>query len=171
MGFDRNVLARAGIERTDGFAAVSSGDNSNIIAARVARETFGVQQVAARIYDPRRAEVYERLGIPTVATVRRRPTRCYASCFPESTEALWRDATGKVVLSQVAVCPDWIGEPVKMVEASVATRIVFIDRIGEAIVPQPGTVLQQGDVVHVVAKESDLDRICGALAKRDGSGH
>ena len=70
IGFDRDVLARAGIERADGFAAVSSGDNSNIIAARVARETFGVQQVAARIYDPRRAEVYERLGIPTVATVR-----------------------------------------------------------------------------------------------------
>ena len=70
MGFDREVLSRAGIERADGFAAVSSGDNSNIIAARVARETFGVRQVAARIYDPRRAEVYERLGIPTVATVR-----------------------------------------------------------------------------------------------------
>jgi trk system potassium uptake protein TrkA len=75
------------------------------------------------------------------------------------------------VLSQVAVCPDWIGEPVKMVEASVATRIVYIDRLGEAIVPQPGTVLQQGDVVHVIAKESELDRICGALGKRDGSGH
>ena len=70
VGFDRDVLARAGIERADGFAAVSSGDNSNIIAARVARETFAVRQVAARIYDPRRAEVYERLGIPTVATVR-----------------------------------------------------------------------------------------------------
>jgi trk system potassium uptake protein TrkA len=170
IGFDRDVLARAGIERADGFAAVSSGDNSNIIAARVARETFGVQQVAARIYDPRRAEVYERLGIPTVATVRWTADQMLRKLLPESTEPLWRDATGKVVLSQVAVCPDWIGEPVKMVEASVATRVVYIDRLGEAIVPQAGTVLQQGDVVHVIAKESDLDRICGALAKRDGSG-
>jgi trk system potassium uptake protein len=171
IGFDRDVLARAGIERADGFAAVSSGDNSNIIAARVARETFGVQAVAARIYDPRRAEVYERLGIPTVATVRWTADQMLRKLLPESTEPLWRDATGKVVLSQVSVCPDWIGEPVKQIEASVATRIVFIDRLGEAIVPQPSTVLQQGDVVHVIAKEKELDRICGALAKRDGSGH
>src|SRR6201991_221115 len=170
-GFDQAVLTQAGIERADAFAAVSSGDNSNIIAARVAREAFGVQQVAARIYDPRRAEVYERLGIPTVATVRWTADQMLRKLLPESTEPLWRDATGKVVLSQVAVCPDWIGEPVKMVEASVATRIVYIDRLGEAIVPQSGTVLQQGDVVHVIAKESELDRICGALAKRDGSGH
>ena len=69
MGFDREVLLRAGIERADAFAAVSSGDNSNIISARVAREMFGVQKVVARIYDAKRAAVYERLGIPTVATV------------------------------------------------------------------------------------------------------
>src|SRR5882757_10152079 len=144
MGFDRDVLLRAGIEEAGAFAAVSSGDNSNIISARVARETFSVQRVVARIYDPRRAEVYERLGIPTVATVRWTADQMLRKLLPESTEPLWRDATGKIVLSQVAVCPDWIGEPVKMVEASVATRIVYIDRLGEAIVPQPGTVLQQG---------------------------
>ena len=69
VGFDREVLIEAGIERASAFAAVSSGDNSNIVAARVARETFGVENVVARIYDPRRAEVYQRLGISTVATV------------------------------------------------------------------------------------------------------
>ena len=69
LGFDRSTLVAAGVEEADAFAAVSSGDNSNIIAARVARETFGVQKVVARIYDSKRAEVYERLGIPTVATV------------------------------------------------------------------------------------------------------
>ena len=70
LGFDRDALTQAGIEDAYAFAAVSSGDNSNIIAARVVRETFGVPNVVARIYDPRRAEVYQRLGIPTVATVR-----------------------------------------------------------------------------------------------------
>src|SRR5699024_9119495 len=70
VGFDRDVLGAAGIDNADAFAAVSSGDNSNIIAARVAREQFGIENVVARIYDPGRAEVYERLGIPTVATVR-----------------------------------------------------------------------------------------------------
>jgi trk/ktr system potassium uptake protein len=169
IGFDRDVLTRAGIERADSFAAVSSGDNSNIIAARVARETFGVRQVAARIYDPRRAEVYERLGIPTVATVRWTADQMLRKLLPEGTEPLWRDATGKIVLSQVTVSPAWIGEPVKSVEMSARTRIAFIDRLGEAIVPQPGTVLQHGDVVHVIAKESDLPQIEASFATR-GSG-
>jgi trk system potassium uptake protein TrkA len=169
IGFDRDVLTRAGIERADSFAAVSSGDNSNIIAARVARETFGVRQVAARIYDPRRAEVYERLGIPTVATVRWTADQMLRKLLPEGTEPLWRDATGKIVLSQVTVSPAWIGEPVKSVETSARTRIAFIDRLGEAIVPQPGTVLQDGDVVHVIAKERDLPQIEASFATR-GSG-
>jgi trk system potassium uptake protein len=171
IGFDRDVLARAGIERADGFAAVSSGDNSNIIAARVARETFGVSQVAARIYDPRRAEVYERLGIPTVATVRWTADQMLRKLLPESAEPQWRDATGKIILTQVAVSPAWIGEPVKLVEASVGTRIAYIDRLGEAIVPQHATVLQHGDVVHVIAREVDLERVVASFAKRDGSGH
>jgi trk system potassium uptake protein TrkA len=165
------VLARAGIERADGFAAVSSGDNSNIISARVARETFGVRQVAARIYDPRRAEVYQRLGIPTVATVRWTADQMLRKLLPEGAEPLWRDTTGKIVLAQVAMSPVWIGEPVKALERSAETRIAYLDRLGEAIVPQPGTVLQDGDVVHVIAAEGDLDRIASAFATREGSGH
>jgi trk system potassium uptake protein TrkA len=171
IGFDREVLSRAGIERADGFAAVSSGDNSNIIAARVARETFGVRQVAARIYDPRRAEVYERLGIPTVATVRWTADQMLRKLLPEGSELLWRDATGKVVLTQVSVSPSWIGEPVKALEASAGTRIAYIDRLGEAIVPLPGAMLQEGDVVHVIALESEIDRIAAAFAARERSGH
>jgi trk system potassium uptake protein len=171
IGFDREVLSRAGIERADGFAAVSSGDNSNIIAARVARETFGVRQVAARIYDPRRAEVYERLGIPTVATVRWTADQMLRKLLPEGSEPLWRDATGKVVLTQVSVSPSWIGEPVKALEAPAGTRIAYIDRLGEAIVPLPGTMLQEGDVVHVIALESEIDRIAAAFAARERSGH
>jgi trk system potassium uptake protein TrkA len=168
IGFDRAVLIQAGIERADAFAAVSSGDNSNIISARVARETFGVQRVAARIYDPRRAEVYERLGIPTVATVRWTADQMLRKLLPEGGESLWRDPTGKIVLADVAFSPRWIGEQVKMLEASAMTRIAFIDRLGQAFVPEPGTVLQEGDVLHVVAKEGDLDRIAAALAAKGG---
>jgi trk system potassium uptake protein TrkA len=171
IGFDREVLARAGIERADGFAAVSNGDNSNIIAARVARETFAVRQVAARIYDPRRAEVYERLGIPTVATVRWTADQILRKLLPEGSEPLWRDATGKVVLTQVAVSPAWIGEPVKVLEANSGARIAYIDRLGAAIVPQATTVLQEGDVVHVMALESDVNQIAGTFAKRERGAH
>ena len=168
IGFDRTVLIQAGIERADAFAAVSSGDNSNIIAARVVRETFGVVRVAARIYDPRRAEVYERLGIPTVATVRWTADQMLRKLLPEGTEPLWRDPTGKIVLAEVAFSPAWIGEPVKAAEASSMTRIVFIDRLGQAFVPEAGTVLQEGDVIHVVARESELDRIAAAFGSRGG---
>jgi trk/ktr system potassium uptake protein len=170
IGFDRDVLIQAGIERADGFAAVSSGDNSNIIAARVASETFHVPRVAARIYDPRRAEVYERLGINTVATVRWTADQMLRKLLPEGSEPIWRDSTGKVVLAQVGVSHDWIGEPVREIEDAADTRIAFIDRMGEAIVPTPGTALQQGDVVHVIAMESDMDRITAAFAAREGSG-
>ena len=168
IGFDRTVLIQAGIERADAFAAVSSGDNSNIIAARVVRETFGVQRVAARIYDPRRAEVYERLGIPTVATVRWTADQMLRKLLPEGGEPLWRDPTGKIVLAEIAFSPLWIGEQVKAMEAAAMTRIAFIDRLGQAFVPDGGTVLQEGDVVHVVAKEADLDRITAAFAARGG---
>ena len=168
IGFDRAVLIQAGIERADAFAAVSSGDNSNIIAARVARETFGVQRVAARIYDPRRAEVYERLGIPTVATVRWTADQMLRKLLPEGAEPLWRDASGKIVLAEVAFSPRWIGEQVKALETRAQTRIAFIDRLGQAFVPDGGTVLQEGDVMHIVGRESDMDRIAAVFASREG---
>ena len=168
IGFDRAVLTQAGIERADAFAAVSSGDNSNIIAARVARETFGVQRVAARIYDPRRAEVYARLGIPTVAAVRWTAAQMLRKLLPEGGEPRWRDPTGRIVLAEVAFSTNWIGEQVKALEARTMTRIAFIDRLGQAFVPEPGTALQEGDVLHVVAKEGDLNRIAAAFAARGG---
>ena len=92
-GFDRRVLIEAGIERAGAFAAVSSGDNSNIISARVARETFGVEHVVARIYDAKRAEVYERLGIPTVATVPWTTDRLMRTLLPDGVASAWRDPT------------------------------------------------------------------------------
>jgi len=170
FGFDRAVLTQAGIERADAFVAVSSGDNSNIISARVARETFDVERVVARIYDPRRAEVYERLGIPTVATVRWTADQMLRKIVPEGGQPLWRDPTGKIVLTEVRFSPAWIGEQVKSLEGSTMSRIAFIDRLGQAFVPEPGTAVQEGDVLHVMVRESDLDRIAAAFATR-GGGH
>ena len=88
--------------------------------------------------------------------------------LPEGSEPLWRDPTGKIVLAELAFSPGWIGEQVKAVEASTMIRIAFIDRLGQAFVPDSGTVLQEGDAVHVVAKESDLERIASAFAGRGG---
>ena len=165
IGFDRDVLIEAGIERADAFAAVSSGDNSNVIAARVARESFGVQRVVARIYDPRRAEVYQRLGIPTVATVRWTADQMLRRLLPEGAAPLWRDPTGSIVLAEVAYDEHWLGEKVTALEEAARTRIAFLSRLGEAMMPGPGTVLQEGDVLHLVADEHDLDRIAAEFAK------
>ena len=165
VGFDRDVLVEAGIERADAFAAVSSGDNSNVIAARVVRESFGVQRVAARIYDPRRAEVYQRLGIPTVATVRWTADQMLRRLLPEGVATLWRDPTGAVVLAELACCDEWFGEKVSALELAADARVAFISRLGDALLPGPGTVLQQGDFLHVIAKEEDLDRIAAVFAK------
>jgi trk system potassium uptake protein TrkA len=164
IGFDRDVLSEAGIERADAFAAVSSGDNSNVIAARVARESFGVRRVVARIYDPRRAEVYQRLGIPTVATVAWTADQMLRRLLPEGAESLWRDPTGVIVLAEVAYADGWLGEKVWDMESAARTRIAYISRVGEALIPSPNLVLQEGDVVHVIAPDRDIDRIADIFA-------
>ena len=170
VGFDQDVRREAGIEGADGFAAVSSGDNSNVISARVVRESFGVERVVARIYDPRRAEVYQRLGIPTVATVRWTADQMLRRLLPEGSEPLWRDPTGAVVLAEVAYAQDWVGEKVHALEEAARARVAFVARLGEAILPGPGTVIQEGDVLHVIAAESDLERIAAAFARINPGG-
>jgi trk system potassium uptake protein TrkA len=166
IGFDRDVQIEAGIEEASAFVAVSSGDNSNIIAARVARETFGIDNVVARIYDPRRAEVYQRLGIPTVATVRWTADQMMRRLLPEGALPLWRDPTGEVVLAEMPTDKAWIGTKVGDLEAAVGTRVAYLSRMGEALVPTAATVVQEGDVVHVMARSDDKDRITEALAHR-----
>lgn len=170
VGFDQDVLIEAGIERADAFAAVSSGDNSNVISARVVRESFGVERVAARIYDPRRAEVYQRLGIPTVATVRWTADQMLRRLLPDGSEPLWRDPTGAVVLAEVAYSEKWVGEKVHALEDAARTRVAYISRLGEAMLPGQGTVLQEGDVLYVIAAESDLERISAAFARNSPGG-
>jgi trk/ktr system potassium uptake protein len=170
FGFDRDVLVEAGIEHASAFVAVSSGDNSNVISARVARETFGIENVVARIYDPRRAEVYQRLGIPTVATVRWTADQMLRRLLPEGAEPLWRDPSGTVVLAELQVDTAWVGEKVSALEEAVETRVAFLNRMGEAIVPDAETVIQDGDIVHAIAHPDDLDRINDAVSRRVEAG-
>jgi trk system potassium uptake protein TrkA len=156
IGFDRDTLLAAGIERADAFAAVSSGDNSNIISARIARETFGVSNVIARIYDPARAEVYERLGIPTVATVSWTTDQMLRRLLPAGAEALWRDPTGHIALAQIHLHPGWIGRTLRSLEDQSGARIAFLTRLGEGYIPRAETVVQEGDLVHILVRDSDL---------------
>jgi trk system potassium uptake protein TrkA len=165
VGFDRDILLEAGIDRADAFAAVSNGDNSNILAARVARETYGVQNVVARIYDPARAEIYQRLGIPTVATVLWTTDQIMRRLAPEGSRSEWRDASGVVQLCEVHLHHDWFGQPVSLIETSTRARVAFITRLGEGMIPSENSVLQEGDLIHVMVSNSELANVEMSLAK------
>ena len=151
MGFDRDVLVKAGIERAEAFAAVSSGDNSNIISARVARETFGVERVVARIYDAKRAAVYERLGIPTVATVPWTTDRFLHILIQEEQTAKWRDPSGAVAVAELTLNEDWFGRTVSELQSATHSRVAFMIRFGEGLLPTNKTVIQADDTVYIAA--------------------
>ncbi|MGX7679853.1 potassium channel family protein [Jatrophihabitans sp. DSM 45814] len=165
IGFDRDTLVDAGIEGADAFAAVSSGDNSNIIAARVARETFGVGHVVARIYDPRRAEVYERLGIPTIATVPWTASRLLKNILGGTIDEEWRDPTGQVVMLHVVIAEGWVGQKLNAFEEATGARVALISRFGRGELPTAHTVIQAGDELHVTATDDLADGIREAAAE------
>jgi trk system potassium uptake protein len=171
VGFDRDTLMAAGIEGADAFAAVSSGDNSNIIAARVARETFGVGHVVARIYDPLRAEVYERLGIPTIATVPWTASRLLKNILGGTIDEEWRDPTGQVVMLHVNLAEGWVGSKLSSFEEATGCRIALISRFGKGELPTPHSVLQAGDELHVTATDDIADTIRAAAAGGPVGGH
>jgi trk/ktr system potassium uptake protein len=156
VGFDRETLISAGVEDADAFAAVSSGDNSNIIAARVARETFGVERVVARIYDPKRAEVYERLGIPTVATVPWTASRLLKSVLGDFTAEAWRDPSGAVAMLHVTPHEGWVGHTVASFESASGSRVGLLTRFGVGQLPKPDMVIQAGDSLHVLTAEDHV---------------
>jgi trk system potassium uptake protein len=161
VGYDRDTQREAGIEQAYAFAAVSSGDNSNILAARVARETFGVENVVARIYDPGRAEIYQRLGIPTVATVRWTSDQMLRRLLPEGASPVFREPSGHVVLAEVPVHPGWVGRSIDRLQAGGDFRVAWITRLGDAFVPDARTLFQDGDLLHVAVEDA---RLAGAEA-------
>jgi trk system potassium uptake protein TrkA len=164
VGFDRDRLKTAGIEEATALAAVTNGDNSNILVARVARETFGIERVVARIYDPRRAKIYERLGIPTIATVEWATERVLQRVLPDRSNAEWIDASASVLLVERPVSPGWAGKKVTDFDVLGHSRVSAITRLGEGSVAGPDTVLQDGDVLHVMVSGDSIDEFDKHLA-------
>lgn len=156
IGFDRETLRAAGIEQAYGFAAVSSGDNSNILAARVARETFGIEHVVARIYDARRAEIYQRLGIPTVATVSWATDQIMRRLLPSGAASAWTDPSGRLQLAEIQVHRGWVGKTLGDLQRATGARVAFFTRLGEGMIPTLSTVFQEGDLVHFMVRTDEL---------------
>src|SRR4029450_2673741 len=158
-GFARQPPLDAGIDSAGAFAAVSSGDNSNIISARVARETFGVQHVVARIYDSKRAGVYERMGITSVATVPWTVNRLLRELLSVKVSELWREPTGKVLLMRISVTEAWVGKKLAELETASGARAAWLVRFGEAQLPTAGSVLQDGDQLVVAVTDEIAARV------------
>ena len=171
IGFDREVLRTAGIERADAFAAVSSGDNSNIISARLARETFGVSRVVARIYDAKRAQVYERLGIPTVATIRWAADRMVRHLVPEGTVEVFRDPTSSVSIVEAPLHRDWVGQTLTALEEATGARVAYLMRFGIGSLATPSTVLQDGDQVFMLVTDDIVSDVLASAAGAGLGGH
>lgn len=171
VGFDRETLEAAGIDRAHAFAAVSSGDNSNILAARVARETYGVPHVIARIYDPQRAAVYQRLGIPTVATVSWTASQIMKEILPTAASVEYTDPTGSMTLAEVPLSEKWLGRNANELEIETGARIAFVTRYGLTQIPTRSLVLQDGDKVYLLFhpdNRSTIETIC--LSQHDSFG-
>jgi trk system potassium uptake protein len=170
IGFDRDRLIEAGIRDAAAVASVTSGDNSNILVARVARETFGIERVVARIYDPRRAAIYQRLGIATVATVAWTTERVLRRIVPDTPAVEWLDPSANVSLVERSVGTKWVGHRVDELEIEGGLKVVALSRLGVSQIPKPNLVVQDGDVVYLAVSGDAL----GALDERltgPGKGH
>jgi trk system potassium uptake protein TrkA len=163
FGFDRDTLAEAGIENAGAFAAVSNGDNSNILCARIARETYGIEHVVARIYDPRRALIYQRLGIATVATVAWTTDQVLRRLLPAETRHEWVDPSGKVCLVERPIPQGAVGKKLGMLNLPGRFWLTAVSRLGKAQIVTSDLVGQEGDVLHFVADIGALDELQGHL--------
>jgi trk system potassium uptake protein TrkA len=163
VGFDRNVLLEAGIESADAFAATSSSDNANIVAARVARNIFRVPRVIARLYDPRRAEIYQRLGLLTISSTTWGAQRIYELLTHDNLDPVMSFGNGEVKLLALELPPQLEGREVKHITVPGEVHVVAIAREGHAIMPTLGTVFRQNDQVFLSVLASAMDRLEGLL--------
>lgn len=159
FGFDREHLEQAGIRQADAVAAVTNGDNSNILTARIARETYEVAHVVARIYDPRRAVIYRQLGIATVAAVAWTTDQVLRRLFPEKSVAEWTDASGTVSLLERTLPDSWAGRKLIELEEGNRFRLVALSRGGEARLYGPELVGQEGDILHLMVRRDAQDQL------------
>jgi trk system potassium uptake protein TrkA len=159
IGYDRATLRRAGVERATAVAAVTNGDNSNIVVARTAREAFGVRRVFARVYDVRRAAVYERLGIPTVASARLTIDMSMRQLVPTLDAVRWVDPGAQVCLVERPASRPLIGASVRELEADGSIRVAAVRRLGVSILPTADLVVQDGDLLYLMVPNDRVAKL------------
>lgn len=168
-GFDRDDLEAAGAAHAGALAAVTSGDNSNILTARIARETYGIANVVARIYDPRRAQIYQRLGIPTVATVPWTIAKVLERLLPATVVGEWSDATGLMTIAERAIPEAWAGRQLAALSDPGRVSLVAVSRAGQPRLDVRDLVGQEGDVLHFMVMKDAVGLLDGRLAVAPGA--
>lgn len=159
VGFDQEILEEAGIRDAEIFVSVTRGDNTNIVAARIAKEHYNVPRVAALIYDPRRAQMYERLGISTVAEVAWATDQMLARVLPSAKSVEWTIGSGEVVVLGIPAPPGFIGKPIEDLRQPGKARVVALSRFGATQIPDLRTIIQEGDFIHLAVLRSALDEM------------
>jgi trk system potassium uptake protein TrkA len=168
FGFDRDDLATAGVDSAGALAAVTSGDNSNILTARIARETFQIPNVVARIYDPRRALIYQRLGIPTVATVTWTTDQVVRRLFPDKSVTEFADSTGEISFVERSLPDGWVGRRLGGLDAGDRFRPILVTRAGQARMAIDDLVGQVGDVVLLAMRTGATEELESRLLDTGG---
>jgi len=168
IGFDRDVLIKAGIEIADAFAAASSSDNANIVAARIAHNIFHVPRVVARLFDPRRAEIYRRLGMLTISSTTWGAERIRELLTSAELDPLLSFGSGEVSLVNIEIPSQLVGRMVKDLSVPSEIVVVTITRQGAAFIPITGSQFKEGDIIQVAVLASALDRFKTLLGLAEG---
>lgn len=157
--FDRDVLLRAGIKSADAFAAVTSSDNANALAARIARDRFAVPRVIARIYDPQRRALYDKLGLETISSASWGAAQIERLLTAPEFQSVYSICDGEVQLVQVMVEDALNGRPASLLTQPDESIVVALTRASRTFIPKPDTVLQIGDIVMVGVKAEAMKHL------------
>jgi trk system potassium uptake protein TrkA len=159
IGFDREVLLKAGIERADGVAAVTSSDEANVVASRIARDFFHVPRVVARLYDVRQAEIYKRLGIQTIAPTGWGINRIADLLLYSPLETVFSLGSGEVELVVAEVPQLLVGKTVRDLTVVGEIHVVSITRANKTFLPTLGTIFREGDLLYLAVLTTSTNRL------------
>ncbi len=168
IGFDRDVLIEAGIQEADAFAATSSSDNANIVSTRIARNVFGVPRVVTRLYDPRRAEIYKRLGLMTISSTTWGAERIRELLTHSELDPTLSFGNGEVTLLALETPPQLVGRVVRNITVPGEVSVAAIVRDGRAFMPMGGTEFQNRDIIHFIILSASMDRFKNMVGLGEG---
>lgn len=169
-GMDRTSLERAGIETADALAAVTSSDNVNAIVTRIARDIYHVNRVVARIYNPRRAPIYEKLNLQTVSSSSWGAHRIEQLLVHPGMQSVSSAGNGEVQVYELTVPSEWNGRKISDLVPMMYAIPVALARNGKGILPSAEITLESQDILQVSSTPEGV-KILRERIHENGNGH